>query len=221
MEEALFFFEKYWLTAMHMRWLVLMISGLSGCASPSFDLHKKQPYDLCRLNITEGNRKGSLLLELRTDWRTNQKEPQQRLQMAERVLLNLVLDQQETCLGLVTAIQTHNALYQFSDGKVDRRLLKVSEIEPGQVADGFRHNFDIHLVLIMEELGPHLLLSFPVLWSGYSEVSLQVQAFDPGSGKKLYQDRFLRRIGGPFQLHFAEQSGDELEWLLAHLLYSI
>ncbi|MEM7040603.1 MAG: flavin reductase family protein, partial [Bacteroidota bacterium] len=37
------------------------------------------------------------------------------------------------------------------------------------------------------------LLSFPVLWSGYSEVSLQVQAFDPGSGKKLYQDRFLRR----------------------------
>lgn len=65
-----------------------------------------------------------------------------------------------------------------------------------------------HLTITLEEIGPHLLISIPILWSTYSEIIVRFEFND--SESSLFEGRVDYLKGGPFIIRGEDVLSDTL-----------
>ena len=85
---------------------------------------------------------------------------------------------------------------------VDVRPLAPSPplLEPERLEALALEGIDTVISLSVEELGPTLTLSLPVLWSGSSVAAFSLRAIHLPTRRVLLDARVARTTGGPFQL---------------------
>ncbi|MNY54221.1 hypothetical protein D3C86_1900650 [compost metagenome] len=74
------------------------------------------------------------------------------------------------------------------------------------------------VAITVEELGPQLYLSIPVLWTTYSDVRFQLQAVRTRTGETVLDVKHKRLVGGPFQLRGVGPLQAEMETALREVL---
>lgn len=137
---------------------------------------------------------GKVAVIAETGWRADQKEPAVREAMAERAI---ALAFAALPCGRVVAVTPIAAAPQRTDTAADT-LVRVR----------------------LEELGPLVILSIPVLWRVSSDVKLHLTATETASGATLLDVDHHRTVGGPFTLRPASWAESELEIALRDLLYA-
>jgi hypothetical protein len=137
---------------------------------------------------------GTVSVVAETSWRADQKEPRVREAMAERAIVRAFA---ALPCGRVVAITPIAAAPQRAAAVDADTLVRVR----------------------IEELGPQVILSLPVLWRVNSDVRLQLSATATVSGETLLDLDHRRTVGGPFTLRPAAWAEDELEAALRDLLY--
>ncbi|MBO9539071.1 hypothetical protein J7643_00585 [bacterium] len=171
---------------------------LSGCATVQVQhevLQGEAPlYQPTRLPL------GVLSVRPLSRWRPDQKEVPAREKIAraaiEAVFRNLPS-------GSVAEIRPFEPFSAQSD-------LKLAEARTA--------NIDTVVTITVEELGPQLYLSIPVLWSTYSDVRFQLQAVRTQTGETVLDVKHKRLVGGPFELRGVQPLQAEMETALREVL---
>ena len=185
MPDNVIFFIMVFLTAV----------SLSGCAQTAEQTY----YGAGSKTICSGNvYLGHIAVLPETDWREDQKEPEERQSMALREIM-----------GAFSEIPCGNlsppgGIKEFSDwsAKPESELLKQF----------FDDGVDTVIMLRLEELTPRIYFTFslPILWGGSNEADFRIRMLSVQSGKVLSDMRLKRSTGGPFNIRPAGWSGKEL-----------
>jgi hypothetical protein len=135
-------------------------------------------------------------------WRSNQKEADERIEMARRALEAAFQDFPCGSLGEPGGIRGFSQWADQTEGAV---LSKLGS-----------QGVDTVIFLRLEELTPRLAitLSLPFLWVGTSEVDFRIRAVAAATGSVEADFRVRRSTGGPFHLRPAAWSGREFETAL-------
>jgi hypothetical protein len=162
------------------------------CASTATRLHLAagEP-PLCRPEPALG--RVAVLPE--TAWRSDQKQPDERTELAARALETVFSP--SPCLGRVEI----RPFASWSSRVEGEHLAALSEEGVTTVA-----------FLRIVELGPTVAvtLSLPLLWYGSSEVEIHLRAVHIPTSRVLLDAHVERSRGGPFQLRPASWSEQEL-----------
>jgi hypothetical protein len=176
--------------------LGLLVLLAAGCTTVrlSDDLSGGAP-PLC-----QGRDLGTVAVLPETRWRPDQKEPENRRRVAEA--------------GIASAFQAvpcANAteIRSFAEwSRLSETTLRATAAQAGVTT----------LVFVrIEELGPLLEISLPVLWSTHNDFKLNLRAVDVRSGATLLDVTRRRQVGGAFQLRGTEPLQGELEAVLRSL----
>lgn len=135
-----------------------------------------------------------------TRWRPDQKEPEVREAIVWRAL--------DEVFGGTPGVVRPLATYSL-------------EPEAMTLAREAGAGTETAIFLQVQELGPILLLSLPVLWSGYSDVKLRFRAVRVPSGEVLLDVQRRRQVGGPFEVRGLWPLQRELVLTLRELLGTV
>jgi hypothetical protein len=139
-------------------------------------------------------------------WRSDQKEVEKRIAMAERAISSAFSD---LPCGRLDEPGGIRAFAPWSD-RPESDILSLYA----------SRKVDTIVLLRLEELTPNLLitLSLPFLWSGNNEADVRVRALATDPARVLLDLRIDRTTGGPFHLRPASWSEPELEAALREVL---
>jgi hypothetical protein len=142
-----------------------------------------------------------------TQWRADQKEPQQREAAARRGLEDFL--SRTTCLSVVAA-ERFPPDQTLPDEEAAVRLAATRGSLPDRI-----------VLVAVRELGPKLTIGIPVIVEGGTEVLLDVRVLDPKAPGLLADAQTLWRNGGTFVIKGVKTlDGDMSEALKAALMSS-
>lgn len=175
--------------------LFIVLMHVSSCTTTrTYTYNSGQRETICeKENVDLG--KTFVLLE--TAWRSDQKEPIQRQQMAleeiKKVFLNF------PC-GIISSPD-------------DIKKYNISAIPDETMLKSFyNQGVDTLIIIRIEELTPRLEITFsiPFLWSGTNEADFRIKIVSVKTGT-IHTDMRVKRVtGGPFNIRPAEWSRAEL-----------
>ncbi len=173
--------------------------ALGGCTSVQVrdDIRDGGPPLCNQLN----NSLGTVAVLPEMQWRPDQKEPEARQKIAE------------------AAIQA--TFRSFSCGKIAeiRPVGPWSCLPRGKVlADAAAKGIDTLVFIQVEELGPQLFISIPVLWSTFSDVKLRLRAVRTRTAETVLDLVHRRIVGGPFALRGVGPLQEEMESALRDIV---
>ena len=144
---------------------------------------------------------GTVIVYPRTSWRPDQKEPQVRAAIAMRAI--------ETAFsglpcGQVATIYPMDEPRDWHEAEI-RRLSREAGAQT-------------LILLQVRELGPHVVISLPELWSGSTEVRVHVRAIDLREGRPLLDIERRRTVGGAYVIKSADDLEPEMVAVLQDLI---
>lgn len=170
---------------------------LSACATPSPPNaeHLAAQAPLCTPDVSLGK----VVIVPLTRWRTDQKEPQLRGSIAEKAI--------EAIAPTMSCASETEVLPIAPDSQSAERLAEARQAG-GKTA----------VLIRIDELGPITILSFPALWSTWSDVKFTLDAVDVASGKTLRSIPHHRQKGGAFEARGLEPLLAEMEQALRDVI---
>lgn len=144
---------------------------------------------------------GAIAVLPETRWRPDQKEPAVRQAIAQSALEEVFSAGPGGCPAAIRPFATWSL-------EPERQVLSR------EAAAGV----DTVIFLQVEELGPLVYLSFPVLWTMLSEVKLRFRAVSTHTGEIYLDVRRQRKVGGPFELRGLAPLQGEMATTLRELL---
>ncbi len=181
--------------------LFIVIISVSACASTrTYTYNTVQREAICdKANTDIGN----TVVLLETAWRSDQKEPVQRQQMAfeeiEKAFMNF------PCGNIV----------------IPGGIRNMPTIPEGEMLNNFSNEgIDTVIIIRVEELTPKLEITFsiPFLWSGSNEADFRIKVVSVKTGNIVTDMRVKRVTGGPFNIRPAEWSRAELNAALRSVI---
>jgi len=150
----------------------------SACATPAPPPVEFPPAQaaLCAPGVSLGK----VVIAPMARWRADQKEPEAR----EPIALHAI----EAVAPAITCADSTRVLPVVPDGQAEARIIQAR-------LDGANSIIFIHI----EELGPIAILSFPTLWSTWSDVKFTLDAVDVATGATLRTIPHHRREGGAYE----------------------
>lgn len=143
---------------------------------------------------------GVLSVRPQTRWRPDQKEPPVRERIARAAIEAVFRDLPSGRVAEIRPFEPWSASSSVS-------------LEEARAA-----GFDTVVSLTVEELGPQLVFSIPVLWSTYSDIRFQLRAVRTDTGAAIVDVRHRRLVGGPFELRGLGPLQAEMETALREVL---
>lgn len=143
---------------------------------------------------------GVIAVRPETRWRPDQKEPEVRERIAMAAIEAVFRDLPSVRVAEI------------------RPFIRWSEPSESRFAEERRAGIDTVVFITVEELGPRLYLSIPVLWSTYSDVKFQLRAVRTQTGETILDIKHSRLVGGPFQLRGVGPLQAEMETALQDAL---
>lgn len=134
-----------------------------------------------------------------TRWRIDQKEPEVR----EAIALKAI----EAVAPSISCAASANVLSISADANA---AAKLAEAKAGGATTV--------LFIRVDELGPIAILSFPALWSTWSDVKFTLDAVDVASGKVLRSIPHHRQKGGAFEVRGLDPLQAEMELALKDVI---
>jgi hypothetical protein len=178
--------------------LVILALALSACSSAA----DTQAVSTGAPPLCAGGRDlGAVLVVAETRWRPDQKDVPTREAWAQRAIGHAF---EGLPCGRVLAVTPIAATSSESDASL---LAAHAESAPQTLVR-----------VRVEELGPQLLISIPVLWRVNSDAKFHVRAIDAASGAVLLELDHRRIVGGPFSLRPAAMAEGEFETALKQVL---
>ncbi len=175
---------------------LLALAALSGCGTiSSHDEKTTGSPPLC----APGVQLGKVVVAPLTHWRPDQKEPPVREGIAHAAI-------EQAFAGLPCASSVEILPFQ-----PDRQAQSVA-------SEASKSGGQTLVTITVHELGPIVLVSFPVLWSGWSDVAFDFDAIDLGSGNSRLAVSRHRKVGGAFELRGLGPLQGEFEKALKPLL---
>ncbi len=175
---------------------VLFLLTVAGCASAPPDAESfPAQAPLCAPGVALGK----VAIVPLTRWRPDQKEPEVREAIAQKAVANLASE--------ISCASSVNVLSIAVDSMSADMLGKAR-------ADGAK----TALLIRIEELGPIAVLSFPALWSTWSDVKFTLDAIDVQTGASLRSIPHRRQKGGAFEARGLEPLQDEMEAALRDVI---
>lgn len=172
----------------------LVVFALGGCASVQVHRQVLQGEAPLRPSL------GVISLRPETRWRADQKEPKVREKIALAAIGQAFRDLPN---GRVAETRPISPWTQQADLRLD---------------EAKKAGIDTIIVITVEELGPRLYLSVPVLWSTYSDVKFELRAIKTFTGETLLDVNYNRLVGGPFQLRGLWPLQAEMEFALREVM---
>lgn len=145
---------------------------------------------------------GKVVIAPLTRWRSDQKEPEVREAIAMRAIK-----------AVAPAIACASA----------SRVLEIApDAGPGGAMAAAKADGAATLLLVrMEELGPIAILSFPALWSTWSDVKFTLDAVAVQTGESLRSIPHHRQKGGAFETRGLEPLQGEMEAALKDVILGV
>lgn len=183
--------------------LFLVLMHVSSCASTrTYIYNAGQNETICE---NENVNFGKTVVLLEAAWRSDQKEPVQRQQMALE--------------------EIEKAFMNFPCGRIsssgDIKKYNMSTIPEEAMLKSFTNQgVDTLIIIRIEELTPRLEITFsiPFLWSGTNEADFRIKVVSVKTGN-IHTDMRVKRVtGGPFNVRPAEWSRAELNAALRSII---
>ena len=180
---------------------IVVIISVSGCASTrtyTYNTHQREA--ICDKASTDT---GNTVVLLETAWRSDQKEPVQRQQMAFE--------------------EIEKAFTNFPCGNIviPGGIRNMPTIPEGEMLKNFSNEgMDTVIIIRVEELTPKLEITFsiPFLWSGSNEADFRIKVVSVKTGNIVTDMRVKRVTGGLFNIRPAEWSRTELYTALRSII---
>ena len=183
--------------------LFLMLISVSSCASTrTYTYNASKREVICdKANTHIGN----TVVLLETAWRSNQKEPIQRQQMALEEIKKAFISFPCGNIALRGGIRNYNKP-------------NIAEVE--MLKNIATEGIDTVILIRVEELTPRLEITFsiPFLWSGSNEADFHIKGISVKTGNVFTDMRVKRVTGGPFNIRPAEWSRAELNAALRSVI---
>jgi len=173
-----------------------MLSALSACASaqqPSSGVAPAKP--LCAPGVSLGK----VVVAPLTRWRADQKEPEVREAIAQKAI--------EAIAPRIACAASVNVLPIAPDAQSADRLAEARAGGANTV-----------LLIRIDELGPITIISFPALWSTYSDVQFTLEAIETQTDEILRSIPQHRRRGGAFEVRGLDPLQGEMEKALKDVI---
>lgn len=182
--------------------LVIGLGILAGCSTVSIDdaVSTGKP-PLCKIGSPF---LGKVAVVLKTNWRTNQKEPEARANMARKAIKAAFSN--FSCGSL----STPGGLFLFP--------VMTSGQEPALRKQFGEKGVSTLVIITLKELGPLLKISLPALWTGETEIKFDMRVVKTQTGEELLNLIHHRLDGGPFVIRNAQQSSKVFEGALKELI---
>lgn len=182
---------------LHQLAAVLLMAAATACASSppgTIDLPPAQAA-LCAPRVSLGKVDVAPV----TRWRADQKEPQVR----EAIVMKAV----EAVAPAISCASSVKILSITTDANAADRL---AEAKAGGATTA--------IFIRVDELGPIATLSFPALWSTWSDVKFTLDAVDVQSGANLRSIPHRRQKGGAFEVRGLDPLQHEMELALKDVI---
>lgn len=172
----------------------LAVAGCATSSPPPVEIPPAQPA-LCAPGVSLGK----VMVAPLTRWRADQKEPELREAIAVKAIEAVL-----PAMPCATSVQVKPVL---PDAQAVARLSEARR-------DGMKS-----IVLIrIDELGPIAILSFPALWSTWSDVSFTLDVVDTATGDTLRSIPHRRQKGGAYEVRGLEPLQAEMEQALKDVI---
>jgi len=183
--------------------LFIIIISVSGCSSTrTYTYNTSQREVICDKATTNI---GNTIVLIETAWRSDQKEPMQRQQVALE--------------------EIEKAFTNFPCGNIDLpggiKYYNKPNVTDVEMLKNFSNDgIDTVIIIRVEELTPRLEITFsiPFLWSGSNEADFRIKVVSVKTGIILTDMRVKRVTGGPFNIRPAEWSRAELNAALRSVI---
>lgn len=186
---------------MHLRHYAtaLLLGSTAACASapPGAESFPVQA-PLCAPGVSLGK----VVIAPLTRWRPDQKEPQVREAIARKAM--------DAVAPAITCASSSKVLDIAADVGSSAALAAAK-------AEGANTVLLIHI----DELGPIAILSFPALWSTWSDVKFTLDAVDVQTGANLRSIPHRRQKGGAFEARGLDPLQGEMEAALKDVILGI
>ena len=142
---------------------------------------------------------GKVVIAPLTRWRADQKEPQVREAIAQKAI--------EAVAPALSCAASVEVLSISADAQAAESIASA-KAGGAQTA----------LLIRINELGPVTIISFPALWSTYSDVQFTLDAIDVTTGETLRSIPHQRRKGGAFEVRGLDPLQGEMEQALKDVI---
>lgn len=175
----------------------LALLAVAGCATSSPPPVQIPPMQaaLCAPGVSLGK----VMVAPLTRWRADQKEPELREAIAAKAI--------EAVLPAMPCAASVQVMPVLPDAQAVARLSEARR-------DGTKSVVYIRI----DELGPIAILSFPALWSTWSDVSFTLDVVDAASGETLRSIPHRRQKGGAYEVRGLEPLQAEMEQALKDVI---
>ncbi len=177
----------------------LLLGSTAACASapPGAERFPVQA-PLCAPGVSLGK----VVIAPLTRWRPDQKEPKVREEIARKAI--------DAVAPAITCASSSRVLDVVADAGASDALAAAR-------AEGANTALLIHI----DELGPIAILSFPALWSTWSDVKFTLDAVDVQTGATLRSIPHRRQKGGAFEARGLDPLQGEMEAALKDVILGI
>jgi len=146
-----------------------------------------------------GGQFGDVVVAPLTRWRSDQKEKEARAAIAQGAI--------GEAFKAMPCASSVKVLSIAADGDVSAKLAQA-KTEGAETA----------LIVRVDELGPIAIMSFPALWSTWSDVKFELEAIDLASGQTTHRIEQHHKTGGAFQIRGVGPLKDEMEKALREVI---
>ncbi len=192
------------MTIFRLIFLLFALNLFSGCATSTTHIYRAGGAEtICG---DSGDSLGTIAVLPEMAWRTDQKEPEKRQEMALEEIRHAF---EEIPCGRLATSAGIRGVAKWSDWPESKLLKNLS-------GDGI----DTVIVVRIEELTPRVFVTYslPFLWGSTSEADIRIRALSVKTGAVLADTRVKRSTGGPFHLRPAAWAGDELYVALKEIM---
>ena len=175
----------------------LVLLAVAGCATSSPPLVEIPPAQaaVCAPGVSLGK----VMVAPLTRWRADQKEPQLREAIAMKAI--------EAVLPQMPCAASVKVMSVLPDAQ---SVASLSEAR--------REGAKSIVFIRIDELGPIAILSFPALWSTWSDVKFTLDVVDAASGDTLRSIPHRRQTGGAYEVRGLEPLQAEMEQALKDVI---
>ncbi len=143
---------------------------------------------------------GKVVIVPLTRWRADQKEPEVREAIAMRAITAVAPS--------ISCAESVKVMPVARDAQAEARIVQA-RLDAADTA----------ILIHIEELGPIAVLSFPTLWSTWSDVKFTLDAVDVASGQTSRTIPHHRREGGAYEARGLDPLQGEMEQALRDVIF--
>jgi hypothetical protein len=176
---------------------ILVLSACASSSPPVVDVPTAQAA-VCAPGVSLGK----VVVAPLTRWRADQKEPEVREAIAMKAIESAFLN--SPCAAGV-------------------RVLPIApdDLSGARLAQARTEGATTAILVRIDELGPIAVLSFPVLWSTWSDVQFTLDVVDAATGEVLRTIPHRRQKGGAFEMRGLEPLQAEMELALRDVILGV